>query len=119
MSSLRLTLITCRDIFQWPTKHQGEQAYQKRSAVVRLSPQDMKALGLKEGDQVRLSNSSDKIVVRARSDQGCPPGLAVMPVSAYANRLTSYEVERGLPNFKGLQIEVETTEEPLSILREE
>lgn len=108
-----LVLVTYRDIFQWLTRHQGMESaeFLKHAAVVRLSPQDMQALGVAGDGYVKLSNAMAAIIAQVKADPGCPPGFGYMPVSAYVNRLTSYNGSRHLPDFKHIEVVAEATEE--------
>jgi len=116
MSEITLVVVTYRDVFQWAAKHQGESAddFQERSAIVKLSPEDMRALGTTSGRAVKLRSRAGEVVVRAEVDTGCRSGFAFMPVSPYASRLVSYDAARcNLPNFKRLEATVELTAEPI------
>lgn len=117
---LSLTLITLRDVFQWAAHKKDPQEYQSRSALVRLHPSDLKALGVKDGALVRLSNPQGEVIVKAKADPRCPQGYGLMPVSPYANLLAEYAPGRGgLPNFKRIPVIAEPAQgevTPLSAL---
>ncbi|MEK7847386.1 MAG: molybdopterin dinucleotide binding domain-containing protein [Chloroflexota bacterium] len=107
---MELRLITYRDVFQWAARRRDAAAYQQRSAIVRLCPPDMKALGVKDGDPVSLSNPRGEVVVVARSDTHCPSGHGLMPLSPYANQLSGYDPERSpLPDFKSILVTAQPT----------
>lgn len=107
---MELRLITYRDVFQWAARRRDAAAYQQRSALVRLSPQDMKALGMKDGECVSLSNPRGEVVVVARADAHCPPGHGLMPLSPYANQLSGYDPESSpLPDFKDIPVTARPT----------
>ena len=114
-----LIIATRRDIFQWVSKIKGfEEQYQERSAVVWLSLGDMKALKMEEGDNIRLRNALDAIVVQAKVDSGCPQGLAFMPVSRYSSRLVGYDPSKAkLPGFKRIEVLAELTEEEVTFFQ--
>lgn len=119
MSEIALVVVTYRDVFQWAARHTGESAddFQERSAIVRLSPEDMRALGTAPGRAVKLRSRAGEVVVRAEVDTGCRSGFAFMPVSPYASRLVSYDAARwSLPDFKRVEASVEPTAEPISPL---
>jgi formylmethanofuran dehydrogenase subunit D len=104
---LSLILVTYRDVFQYAARHKGEAEsnYEQRSTVMRLSPEDMKTLGTKDGDQVKLHNDSGELIVRVKTDKNCWQGVGFIPASLYSNKLTSYDPARGrLPNFKRLEV---------------
>jgi len=108
ISQLPLVIVTYRDVFQWVAKLKDEMAeYQDRSAVVLMAAGDMKALGIEDGAWVELSNPFGRVVARAKLDRGGSPGIGLMPVSPWANLLTSYQPSRGrLPNFKRVEVMV-------------
>lgn len=110
---MRLVVVTYRDIFQWLTRHQGmdSEEFSKASAVVRLCPQDMQALGVADKQQVKLSTAHGAIVAKVKADPGCPAGFGYVPASAYVNQLASYDSSRNLPDFKHMEVEVEATEQ--------
>ena len=119
MSEIALIVVTYRDVFQWTAKYKGGQAddLQERSALVKLSPEDLRALGTSPGKSVKLKNNSGEVVVRVEVDVGCPTGFAFMPVSPYAGRLASYDATRyNLPDFKRIEVKVESTENSISPL---
>jgi len=113
---MRLKVFTVRDVFQYASKHSGS-GYEERSAVIRLSPQDIQALGIKEGAAVRVKNPVGEVVVRVKQDPSCPPGYGHMPLGPYANRLITYDPEASpLPPFKGFEVTVTPCSEPVTKL---
>ena len=116
---MEFRIITYRDVFQWAAHRQDLAAYQARSALVRLSPEDMKLLGVRSGDAVSLSNTGGEVVVLASADAHCPPGYGLMPLSAYANRLSGYEPQVSpLPNFKSIPVTIQPTVSGVTSLAE-
>ena len=115
-----LIIATRRDIFQWVSEIKGlEEQYQERSAVVWLSPGDMKALKMEGGDNIKLRNTLDTIVVQAKIDSSCPQGFAFMPVGHYSNRLVEYDPSKArLPGFKRIKVTAEPTEEDVTSILE-
>ena len=114
-----LTIVTYRDVFQWVAKEKGlfNSDYQERSAIVQMSTSDMKAIGIEEKSTVRLTNDAGSVVVKAQSSLGCQQGYGHMPVSPYANRLTSYDGGKAsLPHFKQIVAEIEPTDDEVTTL---
>lgn len=108
---IHLLLVTCRDVFQYAARQKGEASsdYEQRSTLLRLSPEDMKVLGVKDGERVKLSNQIAELVVRVKTEKSCWQGVGFIPASPYVNRLTSYDpVKRRLPDFKRLEVVAET-----------
>lgn len=111
---ISLVIVTYRDVFQWVAKHKGisNSDYQDRSAIVRMSASDLKALGIVNDAPVRLRTPLAEIVVRAKLDPGCRQGFGFMPASPYSNQLASYDPVKGrLPNFKRMEVVVAPADE--------
>ena len=116
---LTLIIATCRDIFQWVSKAKGlEKQYQERSAVVWLSPNDMKALKIEDGDRIKLRNALGAVEVQAKLDSSCPEGFAFMPVSYHASKLVEYDPGKArLPGFKRIEVSAKPTEEDITLFQ--
>ena len=115
-----LIIVTHRDIFQWISKMKGfGEKYKERSAVVWLSPGDMKALKIEDGDKIKIRNNLGAIVVQAKPDSSCPQGFAYMPVSQYSSRLVEYDPGKArLPGFKRIEVLAEPAEEDITSIPE-
>lgn len=114
MQEIPLIIVTYRDVFQWVAKQKGVMGsdYQDRSAIVRMSSSDLKALGIGDGATVKLRNAFADVVVRAKLDPSCKQGFGYMPASPCSNSLTSYDPAKGrLPNFKRIEVVVEPADE--------
>lgn len=108
-----LCLITGRTIKQGITLHDGKtsEAYKKEVGVVFLNEEDMRDIGIKEGDKVLLVTDFGKVVVRALIGD-LPRGMAFMPYGPWANMLTSADTHGiGMPDLKGLRLFVYPTDE--------
>ena len=116
---ISLTIVTRRDVFQWVSRIKGfREQYRERSAVVWLSPSDMKALKIEDGDNIKLKNALGAIIVQARPASDCPQGFAFMPVSHYSSRLVGYEPARArLPGFKRIEVLAEASEEDITLFQ--
>src|SRR4030043_425414 len=77
------------------------ETYQKKAAMVYLSPADMKSLQIRDGDPVEMTSESGSVVVAAESDDDCKEGTGHMPLRLYSNYLASYDPSLSpLPNLK-------------------
>ena len=85
----------------------------RRPETLDLSPEDMDALGLSEGERVRISSRRGTLVAPVRRDPTLRPGLAFMtphfPDEADTNVLTldSWDPKSGTAEFKATAIRVE------------
>lgn len=107
---MKATLITGRTIKQGMVIESKDSAmYTEANAICELDPDDMKKLGVSEGDTVRVSSASGEVHVRAvKSLQAPHRGIIFMPMGPWANMVTSPETDSvGMPSFKGVPAEVE------------
>jgi formylmethanofuran dehydrogenase subunit D len=70
-----LIIVTYHDIYQWIIRQRDGwgDSYQAQSAMVRLSPVDLKNLGLSDGDLVELVSEAGAIVVKTKLRRSCQP----------------------------------------------
>lgn len=104
---LPLVIVTYQDIYQWITWQRDGwgESYQAQSAMVRLSPADLKNLDLSDGDLLELGSEAGAVIVKTKSDPACIEGTALMPASLYSNRLSSYDPSRSrLPDLKRIDV---------------
>lgn len=88
-------------------------------SVCHLSEEDYRFLGLSEGRNVLLRNSVGQAILSARLDPGLPKGLVFIPMGPWANALVGKDTGGcGTPHFKGVEVEVEATDEPVLEIRD-
>lgn len=113
-----IKLTTYRDIFQAEALEYDRfgDEYKKHSAAVVMGKDDMKKMGFKTGDRVRLTNSHGSIVVEVReSKREEPGGLAFMVNSPWSNALVSDETGgRGIPEFKNITARISLTKDEIT-----
>jgi len=101
------------------TREGTDSLYQKLAAVLWLSPDDLKLLGLNEGEAVELRSAAGSIVVQAKPDPNSNPGMGYMPFSLYSLSLSSYDPAKGkLPNFKRMEVTVAPTNHDITPISE-
>ncbi len=113
-----IKLTTYRDIFQVQElefDRFGEE-YKKLSAAVFMSKDDMKKLGFRSADRVRLSNNYGSIVVEVRETKRDEPGgLAFMINSPWSNSLVSDDTGgKGIPEFKNITARISLSREDIT-----
>ena len=115
-----LVMVTYRDIYQEVVKQKdgwGSDAYQKHSAMARISPADLKKLDLTDGARVELRSRSGSVVVEAKSDPACEEGMGYMPASLYSNFLASYDPSASrLPNLSRIEVRAVKTQKDVTPL---
>ncbi len=113
-----IKLTTYRDIFQVKELEYdrfGEE-YKRLSAAVIMGKGDMKKMGFKAGDRVRLINSNGSIVVEVHeSKRDEPGGIAFMLNSPWSNSLVSDDTGgKGIPEFKNINARISLTRDDVT-----
>jgi formylmethanofuran dehydrogenase subunit D len=111
-----LTIVTHEDVHLSVVKlREGwGDAYQKKAAIVRLSPADVEKLGLKDNARVELTSPAGSVVVTAKSDATCEAGMGLMPSSLYTNRLASYDPGTSVLPGKHIEARAAPTEKGIT-----
>jgi len=109
---LEVVLITGRTVGQGESiEKKLSDKYMKQAAVIELNEKDMQALGVKDGDRVKVISNSEKVVVYAKSSN-LDRGIAFIPMGPWANALIPEGTDStGMPSFKGLKVRIEKTDE--------
>ena len=87
-----------------------KEGYQSETSTLQVAPQDMKRLGLKDNDHVRLKSEWGEIEVAVTAAKGdeLPPGLLFIAYGDLSSRLMGGETHgSGMPTSKGLDVELE------------
>lgn len=88
---------------------------EEKLAIAFINPEDFEEMYLVPSLKLHLSNENGEIVVRFKQDDDVPKGTILMPVSIWANQLTS--VEEGEIQVKHIKVEVEGTRDPPTKLK--
>ena len=120
---LEVMLITGRSIYQGTWKEGGKMGpdYEGEVSSCFLDREDARALGVRDGDPVRLTTQFGSLVLRARvlPEERPQKGIVFVPYGPYASMLVSHETQgTGMPDLKGLRATVEPApgEEPLGLV---
>jgi formylmethanofuran dehydrogenase subunit D len=113
-----IRITTYRDVFQMAAlecDRWGDE-YMKHSAAVFMSKLDMKKMGFKKGERVKLSNAQGGIVVDVRETKRDEPGgIAFMVNSTWSNALVSGETGgKGIPEFKDIRAKVSLSKDEVT-----
>ena len=113
-----IRITTYRDIFQvnaLECDRWGDE-YKKHSAAVFMSRNDLKKMGFKAGEKVKLSNTSGNIVVEVRETKRDEPGgIAFMVNSPWSNALVSGDTYgKGIPEFKDIRAKVSISKDEVT-----
>jgi len=111
LPGLRVVLVSGRTLYQGVWKEAGKttEGYWEWVAQCRMDPEDMRRIGVREGDPVRVSTKFGSVVLRAvKSAEGPHPGIVFVPYGPWANMLVDPETHStGMPSFKGVEAVVE------------
>ena len=114
MGRLKVRLITGRTIGQGRVKYVGKLSddYKRSVAVCELDPDDMKAIGVADGDGVRVVTRFGSVILRAVRSRRPQRGIAFVPYGPWANLLIETATYgTGMPAFKGVEAEVKPAPE--------
>ena len=108
---MRLTLLTGRSLYQGTGKERGKLSldYWKSVSICEMDPEDMKLLGVRDNDLVKVSTSFGSVVVRAVKSMEAPHrGIIFIPYGLLASLIMDPRTNgTGMPSLKGLKVDVE------------
>lgn len=111
MPKLKVSLLTGRTIRQGQGKEYGKlsERYWKSVAICEIDPEDMKHLGVKENQNVKITTDYGSVVVRAVKSLRTPHrSMVFVPYGPWANVIVNTETHgTGMPSFKGIEAIVE------------
>lgn len=81
-----------------------------------LNPNDFKKLNMTSSLHLTISNENGEVIIKGKEDENVPEGIILMPVSIWANQLTSMENEELI--YKNIEVNVESTSEPISAFKD-
>lgn len=89
--------------------------YLDAMAICLVHPNDMKLLGIKEGN-LRLTSKFGSVVVKAiKSEKASEEGIIFLPLGPWANQISG-AVEKNL-HLKNLKIKVEVTKDKITDIK--
>ena len=105
-------LIPGRTSRQGTTLNEGKltSGYIEETNTLLMCPDDMKRLGLKNGDRVRLRSEQGQIEIACQAAKAgeLPTGLLFLPYGDMSSRLMGGDTHgTGMPNSKGFDVELE------------
>ncbi|MCX9025724.1 MAG: tRNA CCA-pyrophosphorylase [Candidatus Methanoperedens sp.] len=117
--TLKVTLITGRTVNQGANlENKTSSDYQEATAYCELNSKDIGVLG-KSGEKVRVKTKHGEVIVKLKENNGNPDGLAFIPMGPWANAVVDPDTKGcGMPGFKGIQAEIDVTNDKLLLMRE-
>jgi formylmethanofuran dehydrogenase subunit D len=111
MAKISLNLISGRTIQQGVAIEGGKEKPQWRTAcgIIEMDNADLKALGAWKNTNVKVTSPHGSVIVKAiEATQGPHPGVAFIPMGAWANAIIDPNTySTGMPTFKGTPVTVE------------
>ena len=85
-----------------------------------MNGEDMKKLGVKDGERVKVTTESGSIVLVAKKSLRIrSPGSAFIPYGPWANFIMGSDTDgTGMPLLKGVSAQIEPTDEEVSTIRD-
>jgi len=121
---IEVIVITGRTTEQGVTiEEKLSEDYFKAVSYCELSDEDFEALGLSEGDRVKIKTEFGEVVVFARKssleETHLPKGVVFIPMGPYANQVINpLTGGTGTPQFKGVKGTIEKTDEEVKKIHE-
>lgn len=92
--------------------------YKKAAGICYLNDQDMLVLNVTEGGKVKLTSGEGSISLYAKASEN-PPGVVFVPKGPWINSIVEAEtLQTGSPNYKGMSVKVEATDDEVIDLEE-
>jgi formylmethanofuran dehydrogenase subunit D len=111
MLKLKVTLLTGRTLRQGQGKEYGKlsERYRKSVAVCEMDPDDMKRLGIRENENVKIATDYGSVVVKAVKSLRAPhPSAVFVPYGPWVSLVMNSKTHgTGMPSLKGVTAEVE------------
>ncbi len=107
-----MILIPGRSSKQGTSLNKGKlkEEYLEVTSTVEMNQEDMKKLGLSDGDQVRLSNNIGEAIVRCkgRKPEDLPSGVLFIAYGPCSSQLMASDTAgSGMPLSKHMEVQVE------------
>jgi formylmethanofuran dehydrogenase subunit D len=116
----KVNLISGRTIVQGQNlDNKLSEEYFNEVATCEMNKVDMEKLGVTAGDPVKVKTSYGEVVVKAKEKEGTPEGIIFIPMGPWANAVVSGDTHgAGMPSYKGIDAEIEPTEEEVLHVKE-
>jgi len=112
MPKLKVSLLTGRTVDQGTGKEYGKlsEEYQKSVTICEIDPNDMKFLGVRENDNVKVTTEFGLVIMKAVKSARAPhPNVVFIPYGPWASIIMDPETHgTGMPSLKGIPAEIES-----------
>ena len=115
MPESRFILETGRTIYQGVAKENGKLSdeYFKSVSICEMDPEDMKEMGIRENQNVKITTEFGSVVLKAIESLRAPHRRIIyVPYGPWSNLVVSPHTHgTGMPSLKGIPAEVEVSSE--------
>ena len=109
---MEFILVTGRTMHQGESLHEKcNESYMKACAICEMNKEDMKELGVKDGDVVKISSEAGEVHVYVKASDSLDRGIVFVPMGPWANAvIPSGTDSTGMPSFKGIGVRIEKSD---------
>lgn len=122
MSKPQFLLVTGRTIYQGVGKEYGKfsKEYFESVAICEIDPKDMRELGIRENENVKVTTNFGTVVVKAvESMRGPHLKVIFIPYGPWASLVMDPRTHgTGMPSLKGISAVIESSSEKILALPE-
>jgi len=115
MPKVKVSLLTGRTIDQGTGKEMGKlsKEYIESVVICEMDPEDMKFLGIRENNNVKVTTDFGSVVMKAVKSARAPhPKVAFIPYGPWASIIMNPKTHgTGMPSLKGIPAEIEPAPE--------
>jgi len=111
MPSLKVMVLTGRTLRQGQGKEYGKlsERYWRSVAICEIDPDDLKKMGIKENNHVKITTNYGSVVLRAIKSMRAPhAGRVFVPYGPWASVIVNPKTHgTGMPSLKGIEATVQ------------
>ena len=119
---MRITILTGRTIDQGCGKEidKTSEEYVESVALCEMNEEDMRKLGIRDGDRVKVTTEFGSVVLTAKKSRRIrTSGTAFVPYGPWANCIMGSDTDgTGMPLLKGVPAHIEPTDEEILSIRD-
>jgi formylmethanofuran dehydrogenase subunit D len=112
---MNFILNTGRTIWQGQAIEAGKdlEMYVNAAAICQMNPKQMKELGVKEGNNIKVTSEYGDVIVKVvMAKEELPEEMIYIPMGPWANRVIRPNTDStATPSFKNVPVDITPTEE--------
>lgn len=112
---MNFILNTGRTIWQGQAIESGKdlEMYVNAAAICQMNQEQMEALGVKEGNNIKVTSEFGDVIVKVvMAKEELPEGMIYIPLGPWANRVIRPNTDStATPSFKNVPVDIIPTEE--------